>query len=719
MAEADLLKLRRWLKSGFNLERQAFYLHFDGACDGPALARGLSTLFPEPVVLLEPSGTYVTADEGRDVVAAMHRNETLLVIARGEQSIAEGLLKVWTDATRRVFVPGGSSSPRRSYWDLAGRHLPIRVVDGEPRALVVVLQLGSRSATHGSWNWGLTPTEVLELEARGASMRRCARSIGVPSRAEEAAGRLSFKELCLLHLRDGPLATERSADTTTELRATPVTWLDLQAFLRKGKHMELALADLHRRGLLEAEKHEFYLLATDYLEERTGSSPLSDIYEAVWRYEFLENSAGYFRGHTRSHWKLNTTLLREAPGQEAQDVLTLAVRVERTSLFLSELRKRAAEVFARPPSDEEMLAVAQHYGFPTSLLDFSRSIRVAAFFATDGSDRHTSPERAVGVIYHIAPGDRRAKRLLDRTQPVGLGGFDLLRDAGLHFGQWSAIEPALDDHDNRIARQQGAFLEGANVRHLGSSAVLQRILFWQRPTETFEDPHAGVTRARLLPDDSELAKLAADVERRFKAGERVPIDAAFARVTLPAPSIVGAQHGWLEDQVDEAVEFFSLLDKFADTPGGQPVVDRAIAGIQEYFASVSTIADLGALPAQRPGESSSASPLRLAVARLCERSQVPVKAVWSTLDGLIPEWDDGTWRAPDLDGDYPLDHWVVLACALYLIGWEHITSVQGPRARAFSLKAREILHFVLNHPDRQPPQQGKAGEVDPGAHDNP
>jgi hypothetical protein len=39
--------------------------------------------------------------------------------------------------------------------------------------------------------------------------------------------------------------------------------------------------------------------------------------------------------------------------------------------------------------------------------------------------------------------------------------------------------------------------------------------------------------------------------------------------------------------------------------------------------------------------------------------------------------------------------WLVLACGMYLVGWEHLTCVNGARARAYATKARELLHVVL------------------------
>ena len=47
-------------------------------------------------------------------------------------------------------------------------------------------------------------------------------------------------------------------------------------------------------------------------------------------------------------------------------------------------------------SDDEIFAIAQHYGLPTNFVDFTHSVDVAAFFATHG---FTTGDSHQGVIY--------------------------------------------------------------------------------------------------------------------------------------------------------------------------------------------------------------------------------------------------------------------------------------------------------------------------------
>lgn len=93
-----------------------------------------------------------------------------------------------------------------------------------------------------------------------------------------------------------------------------------------------------------------------------------------------------FRGHSQVDWELSTSLERTASKlnawPEAKDV---------ESLILREFQRRAHHYLDNvPPVGEcvEWLALIQHYGGPTRLLDFTHSPYVAAFFAmeTAGTD---------------------------------------------------------------------------------------------------------------------------------------------------------------------------------------------------------------------------------------------------------------------------------------------------------------------------------------------
>jgi hypothetical protein len=93
-----------------------------------------------------------------------------------------------------------------------------------------------------------------------------------------------------------------------------------------------------------------------------------------------------FRGHSDANWKLVTTFERAADiyGYPAER------RLEREALMLKHFKRRAHFYITAPPAIEdelEWLALIQHYGGPTRLLDFSRSFYVSAFFAVERSEK--------------------------------------------------------------------------------------------------------------------------------------------------------------------------------------------------------------------------------------------------------------------------------------------------------------------------------------------
>lgn len=103
-----------------------------------------------------------------------------------------------------------------------------------------------------------------------------------------------------------------------------------------------------------------------------------------------------FRGHGSSNWKLLSTLDRHVAASESKTY------VEHN--FVTEFKRRAHNYLRAqdiPTDDGEWLALMQHFGSPTRLLDFTYSPYVAAYFAledlpADGSNDST--------VWAISPG---------------------------------------------------------------------------------------------------------------------------------------------------------------------------------------------------------------------------------------------------------------------------------------------------------------------------
>lgn len=120
--------------------------------------------------------------------------------------------------------------------------------------------------------------------------------------------------------------------------------------------------------------------------EETISSIYTDL-ELRRKETGLYVSDPLFRGQENSSWKLETTLERLIPGDYGkidyyQSMLSIKQGVESYTDKSWPLNKEYKEIeYPRPPQGYEFMIYLRHHGFPSPLLDWSRSPYVAAFFA--------------------------------------------------------------------------------------------------------------------------------------------------------------------------------------------------------------------------------------------------------------------------------------------------------------------------------------------------
>ena len=89
-----------------------------------------------------------------------------------------------------------------------------------------------------------------------------------------------------------------------------------------------------------------------------------------------------FRGQADKEWGLRTTFERATQGMDSRELATLEYKV------MTEFKRRAHHYLSDLPKENhhlEWLALMQHHGCPTRLLDFTRSFFVGLFFAIEGS----------------------------------------------------------------------------------------------------------------------------------------------------------------------------------------------------------------------------------------------------------------------------------------------------------------------------------------------
>lgn len=239
-----------------------------------------------------------------------------------------------------------------------------------------------------------------------------------------------------------------------------------------------------RREPLKTKDGRNYTLWADI------NDAMSAIIPAYWTDDRnLRREHGWiFRGQINSEWDLIPSLYRPPI-----DATILKMRQEYTDTFIGSLKKESQQFGLKHLSDLEYLAIAQHYGFYTSLLDFTWNAEVAAYFATDGDQ----PSK-VGVIWAF-----NYKEYHEMRNPFAALGLSLEEsDAALKNG---GMEPLPDlkivelYNIPRIYEQEGLFVyvTPEKIETLMHECI-DRFYFRQRPGVVYTGNFAH--KAHTLPN---------------------------------------------------------------------------------------------------------------------------------------------------------------------------------------------------------------------------
>lgn len=216
-----------------------------------------------------------------------------------------------------------------------------------------------------------------------------------------------------------------------------------------------------------------------------------------------DNRILWFRGHQDSNWKLSPAVKRDYDPDGERNL---------THRF----RSRAGVRHERLPAYDDLpswLALMQHYGLPTRLLDWTRSPMVALFFALDGSFRVAQPTDATLWILephalNVAQGFEPVTAALNASMYA-----DLIKPAYDHKSpELGTVAAAMvSETDQRMFVQQGCFTVHSTDSPLEQLSLPDKVLTKVRiPSKhvrqlSFDVEICGFRRGDLFPDLQNLA----------------------------------------------------------------------------------------------------------------------------------------------------------------------------------------------------------------------
>lgn len=156
---------------------------------------------------------------------------------------------------------------------------------------------------------------------------------------------------------------------------------------------------------------------------------------------FADDMRFVFRGHGCSSWNLETTLDRLLTRLAPRGINLESTYDFLLKEFVHSIRARSGAQKDLALNDEELWSIGQHYGLATPLLDWSKSLYVALFFAFENAAPSGSGFRSVWAM-NLCP------FVLEKIDE-----FNEQKDKKNHF---KIIDP-ISDENPRLIAQTGLF----------------------------------------------------------------------------------------------------------------------------------------------------------------------------------------------------------------------------------------------------------------------
>jgi FRG domain len=227
-----------------------------------------------------------------------------------------------------------------------------------------------------------------------------------------------------------------------------------------------------------------------------------------------DNRILWYRGHRDASWTLLPFVKREYDSDGERNL---------THRF----RSRAGTRYERLPGYDDLpswLALMQHYGLPTRLLDWTRSPMVALFFALDGAWRLKNSQPTDANLWVLEP---HALNVAQGYEPVTAAlnaktYRELIEPAYYHKSKEPGTVAAAmaSETDQRMFVQQGCFTIHSSDTELEKLIlpphVLTRLTIPAKSVRqlSFDIELCGFRRGDLFPD---LQNLADELKRTYGA----------------------------------------------------------------------------------------------------------------------------------------------------------------------------------------------------------